>query len=211
MILSRMFINPQRRDARKLLSSPQAMHAAVLASFPPGSQPGRVLWRLDGTGSHQTSLLIVSPDLPDLTHLEEQAGWPLRPTGRSTVYDGFLDALRDGQTWAFRLTVNPTHRVTRGGKKQVLAHVTAAQQTQWLLARQEQLGVALAEGDDPSFSLQGREIKRFRRAGGMVTLGTATFGGALRVVDSEALRSALVEGVGRAKAYGCGLMTLARP
>ena len=32
---SRFMINPQRRGAWKLLRSPQAMHAAVMATLPP--------------------------------------------------------------------------------------------------------------------------------------------------------------------------------
>ena len=35
MYLSRMYLNPQRRQGRALLASPQKMHAAVLSSFPP--------------------------------------------------------------------------------------------------------------------------------------------------------------------------------
>lgn len=211
MILTRMFINARRRDARRLLASPQAMHAAVLAGFPPGADPGRVLWRLDGSVAHQVTLWIVSAEMPDLTHLEEQAGWPQRPTFRSTAYDGFLGALAAGQSWAFRVTVNPAHRARHEGRSQIFGHVTVAQQTQWLLERQERLGVSLVEGDAESFSLVGRDVKRFRRGGATVTLSTATFEGTLRVTDADKLRTGLVEGIGRGKAYGCGLLTLARP
>jgi len=35
--------------------------------------------------------------------------------------------------------------------------------------------------------------------------------GRLEVDDVELFRHALLNGMGRAKAYGCGLMTLARP
>lgn len=36
----------------------------------------------------------------------------------------------------------------------------------------------------------------------------AQFDGALQIEDPERLRTALTAGMGRAKAYGCGLMTL---
>ena len=49
-----------------------------------------------------------------------------------------------------------------------------------------------------------RKGKRMR-----VPVVTATFDGRLTVTDPEALRQALTSGIGRAKAYGCGLMTLA--
>ncbi|OYO16963.1 type I-E CRISPR-associated protein Cas6/Cse3/CasE [Enemella evansiae] len=212
MILSRMFINKQRRDAKKLLVSPQAMHAAVLSGFPPDVDQGRVLWRLDGMSSPQTSLWIVSRERPDLTHLEEQAGWPSRPTTRSENYDGVLAALAPNQSWAFRATVNPTHRGNHAGRKQIFAHVTVEQQTQWLLDRQDRMGVSLLGPDkERTFGLTSRDVKKFKRGDASVTLAYATFEGVLRVVNAERLRSVLVEGLGRGKAYGCGLVTLARP
>ena len=212
MNLMRMYLNPQRRDARKLLSSPQAMHAAVLSGFPPETEQGRLLWRLDGASTPQTTLWIVSGQRPDLTHLEEQAGWPSRSTTRSENYDGLLAALAAGQTWGFRTTVNPTHRGTHNGRKQIFAHVTVEQQTRWLLERQDRIGAALVDqAGEQTFGLQSREMKKFRRGTGTVTLAYATFTGVLKVTDADRLRETLVDGLGRGKAYGCGLLTLARP
>lgn len=211
MILTQMMMNGRRQGARKLLGSPQAMHAAVLSGFPPGTEPGRVLWRVDGAGTPQTSLLIVSAVAPDLTHLEEQAGWPSQPTTRSIRYDPLLDGLQVGQRWAFRLTANPTHRAHVDGRKKIVAHVTAAKQAEWLEKRAESLGVVLGEDGQRSFDVIARDVRRFRRENATVTLAAATFAGVLQVSDPDLLRSALVGGIGRAKGYGCGLMTLARP
>lgn len=211
MILSRTFLNPQRQGARKLLASPQAMHAAVLAGYPPTVDHGRPLWRLDVTGRQHPVLWVVSSVAPDMTHLEEQAGWPHKSTTESTTYDGFLSTLAPGQHWAFRLTANPTHRGTVNGAKKVLAHVTAEQQSQWLLSRQETIGVRwLSATGERTFTVVERGTKSFRRQAATVTLGTATFAGTLEVVDPARLKTALTAGIGRGKAYGCGLMTLAR-
>ena len=43
-----------------------------------------------------------------------------------------------------------------------------------------------------------------------VTINRTVYEGVARVTDPDALRHALVAGIGRSKAYGCGLMTLAR-
>ena len=56
-----------------------------------------------------------------------------------------------------------------------------------------------------------RSIAEFKHKEHRVTLGVATFEGVLEVTDPEALRRVLIYGIGRGKAYGCGLMTLARP
>ncbi|MBE3002106.1 type I-E CRISPR-associated protein Cas6/Cse3/CasE [Nocardiopsis sp. HNM0947] len=235
MYLTRFRINTHRSSARKLLSSPQVVHAAVMGSFPralPDAADGpRVLWRLDRADRAQVHLYVVSPDRPDLTHLVEQAGWPHAdgPGWDTHEYGGFLDRLAPGQRWAFRLTANPTHSIRRkdGEPTKVTAHVTAHHQARWLLQRQERLGFEVERsGDVPEEGSQGPpegyELlvhgsgaagfdKPDRRRGGRtrVSLVRATFDGQLTVTDPDALRAALRGGIGRAKAYGCGLMTLA--
>ena len=125
----------------------------------------------------------------------------------------------------------PTTPEEKEHQAKVLAHVTQDQQTQWVLDRAARLGfkvVTSAEygGDLPVLEDRGghrvdganllingveRGIVEFKRAGSRVTLAVATFEGVLEVTAPELLRHGLVHGIGRGKAYGCGLMTLARP
>ena len=216
MYLTRFGVNPARRGARHLLASQQRLHAAVLSSFPPGADPGRVLWRVDES-AHRVELFIASSARPDLTHLVEQAGWPTAATWETANYGPFLYRLDNGQRWAFRLTANPARSVPRGTgiRGAVKAHVTPAQQEEWLLSRAGRLGFEIPAGTlgVPDLVVKDRRTARFRRGadrGREVTVAMATFEGHLVVTDPSALRAALVEGVGRAKAYGCGLLTLAR-
>ena len=211
MILTRTYLNVRRQGAKKLLGSPQAMHAAILSGFPPAIDPGRPLWRVDAHDPLRPALYVVSQGRPDLTHLEEQAGWPSQIVTESADYDSFLEKLSAGQRWSFRLTANPTYRATIGGASKVVAHVTVRQQLGWLLQRGEQLGVSFGSEQQPSVQVVGRELRRFSRRGSTVTLASATFVGQLEVQSAADLRRALTEGIGRAKAYGCGLMTLAQP
>lgn len=231
MYLSRIQLNPRRRDARRLLSSPQRIHAAVLSSFPQpptGVRDGqpRVLWRLD-VDEAGTFLYVVSPDQPDFAHLAEQAGWPTTERGMSKPYGSFLERLAEGQVWAFRLTANPTHYGAAGDgeRPKRLAHVTVRQQEGWLVSKAASNGFRVistpsaetsADGDPVEIhdvSVTARTTHTFRRNGAPrpVTIGMARFDGRLEVVDPEALRRALTTGIGPAKAYGCGLLTLARP
>lgn len=219
MYLSRIQLNRHRRDAWRLLRSPQRLHAAVLASFldpPTGALDGdpRVLWRLDTETNDRTYLYVVSPDRPDFAHLAEQAGWPSTDRGGTKDYTPLLDRLERGQRWAFRLTANPTryHRPTDGGRAKRIAHVTVAHQENWLAERAQSCGISLV-GTDAGSSLvvTRRDIQQFDRRGSAkpVTLAVAQFDGLLDVTDPGLLRRALVGGIGPAKAYGCGLLTLA--
>ena len=75
----------------------------------------------------------------------------------------------------------------------------------WLLARCERLGIRL---DVRALNADGYEQHQGKR--GQLRFSTVDFSGHLTVVDPTALHSALVGGVGHAKAFGCGLL-LIRP
>jgi CRISPR system Cascade subunit CasE len=212
MHLTQFEINPARRGAQKLLGSPQAMHAAVLAGFPgDDADRGRILWRVDA-GPRHTYLYVSSVRRPDLTHLVEQAGWPTTSTWSTGDLGALLDSLTVDQEWSFRLTANPT-RSTRVGdreRSQRVGCVTAQHQLDWFLARTAKWGVRIpATEGRPDAVVNRRDVRSFRRQEGRVTVTMATFDGRLEVVDPDLLRTAMVDGIGPAKAYGCGLLTLA--
>lgn len=226
--LTKILINPRRRQGRKLLTNPQAMHAAVAASFPPDldQSSGRVLWRLDKSGD-QYALYIVGPEKPTASVIAEQAGWDTRPA-QSVEYDRFLGSLTKGQRWHFELLANPTYSQSNGGKRgKVKAHVSVDHQLGWLYQRSERAGFKLApraqdeasnaERDRWSVHEQTTIVERksldFRKGDSRrrVHIATARYRGTLEVSDPDALRATLVNGIGRARGYGCGLLTLARP
>jgi CRISPR system Cascade subunit CasE len=218
MYLTRFEFNTARRGTRDLLASPQRLHATVLAAFPAAlrdsTDHGRVLWRVDQRDT-QTLLYIVSPHTPDLTHLVEAAGWPTTATWDTKPYTPLLDRLAPGDLWGFRLTANPVHSKRKSDdatRSQRFGHITVAHQTQWLLDRASRHGFTVPEGvhKEPDVAVHSRRTWRFPRQQHTVTLTTATFEGRLEVTDPDALRRALTHGIGPAKGYGCGLLTLAR-
>jgi CRISPR system Cascade subunit CasE len=248
MILTRMELNRARAGTRRLLASPQSLHAAVASSLPPrgaartvhdpfaalgpddddvpsraepptgGRNPrgrgARLLWRVDHDGPH-TTLYILSPGEPDLTHLVQQAGWPAdsEPGWQSRSCTPLLAGLRHGQRWGFRLVANVT-RTERQGREQSrrVGLSEPSDQARWLVERAPSLGFALvgSAGPGPVVDLvvADRRAVRFRRGGGLVTLSTVGFEGTIEVRDPALLRRALADGVGRGRAYGCGLLTL---
>lgn len=234
MFLTHCMLNPDRRGTRDLVLSPQRLHAAVLGCFLPGtSHQGRVLWRLDRQERHQLDLYLVSPVAPSMESLIDQAGWPQQPVWRSASYDTFLNGLGEGQTWRFRLAANTTTSVREDGARGRRVSVVAAQRKReeregiapddrldrdtilrsWLDHQGTQHGFALSAGPSgPRVKIVEAAEQFRRRSDGQqrtVTLATARFDGVLTVTDPDSLRSALRTGIGPAKGYGCGLMTLA--
>ena len=89
-------------------------------------------------------------------------------------------------------------------------HITVEQQLKWLEDRSGSHGFSLASDDDGfvQVSVSQRRTERSRREGSDVTICTAVYDGILRVEDADAFRHALGFGIGRAKGFGCGLLTI---
>lgn len=219
MYLTRFQMNPARRETLRLMGSPQRMHAAVLGTFPPAAldrATTRVLWRLDEPSRHERNLFIVSPVRPSLEDLQDRCGWSQEASWRTADYERLLHRLSVGQRWRFRLTGNPVRsvRTEHGRRGSVSPHLTVDQQRQWLLERAVRHGFFVVEGEHGSqVAVTRRDRESFDKGSDgqrqRATITRAQFDGVLQVHDPELLRHTLINGIGRAKAYGCGLLTLA--
>lgn len=219
MFMSSVWLDPQRRGARRLLASPQRLHAVVAGAVSQGAEPDRPLWRLDPF-DQGLLLLVVSRNEPDFSSLLEQADLPPEHGWRSREYGPFLDGLECGQLWRFRLVANPVRSVreviTPGvlprGKRVPVVGVSNLED--WFVSRGEVLGVVAERG---GFVVTSQRTDDFRRRGetavdgrpSRVVISSARYDGVLKVTDPDMLRRALTTGVGSAKAYGCGLLSLA--
>ncbi len=210
MFLSRIELDPGRRGTMKALASPNLFHGAIEQGF--SGPRKRNLWRLDTLGE-KTWLLVVSQDRPDFSRLAAQFG-PKNggPGWESKAYDPLLRRIETGGLWHFRLTANPTvSKPSQAGQRgKVLGHITTAYQKQWLLDRAEKHGFSLSE---TAFDVKESRWLRFRKGtdgGRPVTLLSVTYEGLLTVTDPELFTRTLTEGLGRGKAYGLGLLTVAR-
>ncbi|OAR21863.1 type I-E CRISPR-associated protein Cas6/Cse3/CasE [Streptomyces sp. ERV7] len=250
--LSKIALNPRRRQAVSLLSSPHRLHAAILAGLAVQPVTERILWRMETNAPHRAEILVLTESRPSWQHLIDEAGWPGADGGHPRIadYTPLLERLALGREFTFRLTANPVQSVPHPAKPSEqqnarlkahteqpdsarrprgfrVAHRTAAQQLDWLLTRAERHGFTIpptptptpAPGltadathtPGPAVTITSRDILRFHkhRNGPRITLSTATFEGRLRVTDPTALRVALLQGIGPAKGYGQGLLTLA--
>ncbi|MDO5285280.1 MAG: type I-E CRISPR-associated protein Cas6/Cse3/CasE [Actinomycetia bacterium] len=201
------------RGTRELLNARQRLHAAVMrTSTEPREGADRVLWRLD---HKPETLFIVSPAEPDLTVLTRQCP---DATARSAPYDRFLATLSVGSRWRFRATVNPVRSLKSVGRdKQNRGKRVALLKTSliedWFAERGAAAGFTIPVVDgERTATVTRREHLDFAKKPNQaqVRLATAQLEGLLEVTDADALRTALTCGIGRARAYGCGLLTLAR-
>jgi CRISPR system Cascade subunit CasE len=230
--LSKIWLNPLRPNAQRLLRNPQAMHAAVLGGLSCQPVTERVLWRLEPDSTHRAAVLVLTQSTPSWEHLIEQAGWPNSDQPQALVrsYKPLLDQIVLGREFAFRLRANPV-TATRNPRKPTAAHRrhleasahprgvrvphrTVEHQLAWLHERANRWGFEITTTSGiTDVRLTARERLVFRKGAGTatrtVTIETATFDGRLRITDPAIARERLLSGVGAARAYGCGLITLA--
>ncbi|MCL2036030.1 MAG: type I-E CRISPR-associated protein Cas6/Cse3/CasE [Oscillospiraceae bacterium] len=191
--------------SRKAFASPQVFHAALESCFndtKPESENSRKLWRIDRL-QEKSYMLIVSAVRPELATLTAQFG----SSGETKDYSGFLSRIETGRQYRFRFCGNPVHSVfsenTKRGK--IYPHITVEQKENWFASK------ANPNGFEPVQSaLVETGRKRFYRASAErpVIIDYSVFEGVLEVIDVDVFRETLTRGFGRAKAYGCGLMTI---
>lgn len=214
MWFSSIAFDPDDRRTRALLSNPQRLHAAVMRSCgDTGNNPGRVLWRLD---HKPETLFVVSPAAPDLDQLTAQCGPETK--ARTTSYDRFLDNLAPGSQWRFRVTINPVRSLksvdcdrNKRGKRVALLATSSIEE--WLIERSAKAGFAISELEgERVVAVTGKQWLDFIKGPDRlrVRVAMAQLEGLLEVADADALRKTLTSGIGRARGYGCGLLTLAR-
>lgn len=215
MYLSRIALDTKRRDTMRALASPQILHGAAESSFPHHADGtrDRILWRVDYF-ENKCYLLVLSTEKPDFTQISSAFGYPhATPQWETRDYSPLLERLQEGQIWRFRLRANPVRSSFREkdpetGRGKVFAHVTLEQQRQWALLKANTCGFTLKEDD---FDIVHTDWKRFYKKDNnhAVTLHIVTFEGVLTISDRERFTQSLIGGIGRAKAYGCGLLTIA--
>lgn len=199
MYLNRVFLNPRNKDARRDLASPYAMHQSLKRIFSLSDQECTAfLWRLE---TEQPNLLLVQSEMKPQWDKINQVDYfqhcdlplPLN----------YFSHLAQGQLLRFRLKANPT--VTRNQKR--LGIFETESQIQWLSQRSAKHGFIL---NDVMVSVS--QLERFykKRGGHRIQIQTVVFDGVLKVQNLELLQRAVFQGIGSAKSFGCGLLSLAR-
>jgi CRISPR system Cascade subunit CasE len=157
-------------------------------------------------------LLLLSPERPDFENFAQQF-CARGVSGEIKDYDALLTRLEPGQKWRFRLRANAAHSVAerKGERGKIHAHITTAYQREWLLKKASKCGFSLEEGGFDVVQAESIQFRRNAQPDARTTIGTAVYEGELTVVDVSLFREALQKGIGRAKAYGCGFLTIARP
>lgn len=233
MYLSELTFDPWRRDVPRLLADSHTLHRWLLQAFPDASDGGcgRVLFRAE-MEKGEPRLLVQSEREPNWSVLR-----PMLTADGCRGPKAWQPTFSAGQRLRFRLRANMT--VKQGGKRRVLygasAEETRARQAAWLARKGGQHGFALApvpEGMDwfdpfgeAEPAVRASEVYDVRfvplpvRTGCRPACETGQemeiahtgvdCDGVLSVMDAALFAEAVAGGIGPAKAFGFGLLSVA--
>jgi CRISPR system Cascade subunit CasE len=209
------------------------MHRTLWRAFP-DHDPGRVLFRVDTDRRGGSPIVLVQSDhRPAWERVEEHAPHYLlaAPEPPKELRLSFLV----GQRLRFRLRANPTKKVGSLLKCSRLAGAGSSDRSTKngrrvaLLREEEQVAYLLHKGEQGGFRVPGQWVEQddckwpnFRVdvvAEGWVRFGkdghadgrfyAVRFDGVLEVTNPEQFRQTLADGIGSAKCFGFGLLSVA--
>ena len=200
-------------------------------------ESGSILWRVDTDQRSGVTMLIVQSELaPDWGRLlGRQPDYVAAPAGdeRSPVDTKERTlALSAGQVLSFRLRANPTKKRKSDGRKNGIriGLVTEEEQLAWLQRKAEAGGFRLhsvvvipEESGVPRPTRRSENLKDQDSSGGLAVATAAKtivdqkmthvavrFEGILLIIDPVAFQQTLRCGIGSAKGFGFGLLSVAR-
>lgn len=209
MYLSRIKLNPGRPRTISGFQAPNIFHGAIEIA---DEERTRKLWRVDHIKG-EPFLTILSPNEFDLTSVAEQFGYSIAYECKK--YDPLLDRIDNNSKWRFKITANPTEStlvsgndVPQRGKR--TACYTPLRQLKWLEKRSDKHGFHLEHGQWRITTTKWLKFKKNRNSPHTVNMLAVTYEGILTVTDAEKFKETLINGIGKEKAYGMGMLTIVR-
>ena len=205
MFLTRIPI-PNTREGYSITAHRSTAHGIIeraTGMLPRDGSQGRTVWRLDVKPRRQ--LLVVSPVELDLDVLAENG----LTSAESKPYAAHLDSITDGATVRYLIDVNPTHAIAQPGptgtrpRGKVVPVTGPARQTEWWIGKAADAGMVTDAGRT---LVNGISSVTLRSKGRDEHLTIATITGQGTIKDAGLVRSAMTSGIGRGRAYGCGLL-----
>lgn len=218
MYLSRIILDPRSRQVQRELADPYEMHRTLCKAFPNANfkenESSGILFRVDihpKTGV--PTLLVQSQQAPDWSfllddrknYLLDESALPLGV--ENPAWKEINPQFRQGQALAFRLRANPTKRLKENAKR--IGLFREEDQLAWLERKIQAAGGRLVSARiTGKGELRGKLFTEKDDARRMRFV-SAQFEGILQVEEPALFARHLAAGIGSAKGFGFGLLSVA--
>lgn len=226
MYLSRLVLQPRDAMARRHLARPYELHRTLQRAIPARGDE-RMLFRVDSDTPSRPVVLVQSQSEPNWAEPIFRERWLAEPPTTKLFDPPTQPHIVPGQILRFRLRANPTadRRLNPSDKDTRRVGLwTEPEQLKWLLRKFDAAGCevrdlqeAVSEGRPCSNVVvipEGSVVtgKKIETGGTVVEasgIAAVRFEGHLKVVDVDRFSNALANGIGRSKAFGFGLLSIA--
>jgi CRISPR system Cascade subunit CasE len=195
MFLSQLTFDPMNRKTMKTLSDFYALHQAVMCAFKKYGDRPRVLYRLEPE-MHQEKVVVLVQSPVNPIWVDEDRQRVGMISARTKTY---APCMKRGSALRFRLRANPT--VKREGKRYGLIRDEALEK--WLIRWEERVGARFV-----NFNVIDEGYLKGVRGKQGIRIKTVRFDGRLIVYDTNAFLNHIVSGIGPAKGFGCGMLSI---
>jgi len=207
MYLTCLKLKSSLRATRELRLNPYRLHQAVFRAFPDVEEggAGRVLYRLDTDRQGSLNLLVQSEKKPDWSKAELLGDCleELLPPKQ------FAPVFRPRQILYFRLRANPTAKRATPDEPEVTKRfglIREEEQLRWLERKAASGGFRLL---NCTVTDEGKIKDTQKHNGHGLTHFAVRFEGMLKVVNAELFAETIKSGIGPAKGFGFGLLSVA--
>ena len=236
--LTKMVLNTQARKVWNDLGNPQQLHRTISGAFPKIDDQAHLphherrtprgefnlLHRLEFDSRNGKAVLLVQSSVrPDWSSLGEGYADIIES---KTLHDKYA-GIASGMILRFRLQANPTKRIGKSDniadakfkdteKRRRVDIRTDEGRIAWLKRKGEECGFRITglkikdSVENLASVQQGKVEFRRERNAPKITFGSVVFEGVLQVTDSDAFKNVLSRGIGTGKAYGFGLLSIAK-
>ncbi|MGW3163344.1 type I-E CRISPR-associated protein Cas6/Cse3/CasE [Streptomyces sp. NPDC001142] len=206
-VIARIRLNPYSRKVQRDLRDATEMHHTVMRMVPDGlgesprHQAG-LLYRIDETDTAST--LLVQAHQLDPARLPAEYG---QADVKSLA--PMFAALSKGIAVRYRIVLNPAKRerlsLHEKGERGRIVPLAGADADQWWLRRAGEAGLQLHVLTPTNL----QPVRSHRKDAPRIRHSLIRYDGNATVTDPDALRTAILHGIGRGKPYGAGLLSLA--
>ena len=206
MYRSQLRLDRRNASVRQALGNCGDMHRNLMKAFdipdhtPNARESISLLYRLMEQGN-QLQLYVMSNEVPDWTRVKG-----VEPLSEVLCVDSLKDKLTEGNLFRFSLFASPTKKIRREGKLSARVYLRSLEERSGWLARHAESGgfEVLSCREITEKQVSGRKF------GCEIHYTGVLFEGVLRITDRELFWQTYCAGIGAGKAYGLGMLMIAR-
>jgi CRISPR system Cascade subunit CasE len=213
MFLSKLVLNERNRQVQYDLGNAHKLHQQIMHAFPDEADKHgddwspRQEWNILFRQEPDSSIILVQSDIePDWSilpqnYLSDRVPSPVD----QKPFNLTIPTLEKLNTFQFRLKANPSKR--DNATRKTIGFFKPNDQLAWLQRQADRSGFRLLHAN----VIPSPNIFAIKEKGtSPIRIATAMFQGVLEVTNPTMFLTAVQQGLGKGKSYGCGLLSIAR-